>query len=172
VRQMTAMLREDITELAAKAGITLDPDQAALLAAGMSKDGNGKWTRFEVPVPDRSDAVLLARELAGMFLLGERVLDVSGGPDQAEDRARKAIMAVSRSRSLTGRVTRLSRLRGLQSIAAGDGEIRFMSSPSYRGYSADLLVFRPGSDPDDKILAAVLPCAASRPDPQIWRTVT
>lgn len=160
----------DIAELAAMAGIVLDGEQSALLAAGMRKGSDGKWEQFQVTVPDGQDDVIRVRELAGLFLLGERVLHVSAGHAQSAEQARKMTEIVTGSPDLARRVTRVSRVHGAELIRTyrGGGEIRYMTPPSCRGYAADLIVFRPGRNLDDKVLAAVLPCAAGRPDPQVW----
>jgi hypothetical protein len=160
---------EDMTALAAMAGITLDEGQAALLAAGMRKGSDGKWAQFQVTVPGSQGAVTRVRELAGLFLLRERVLHVSAGHAQSAEEARKMTGIVTGRPDLARKVTRVSRVHGGERITVdGGGEIRYMTPPSCRGYAADLIVFRPGRNLDDKVLAAVLPCAAGRPDPQIW----
>jgi hypothetical protein len=168
VRQMTAMLREDITELAATAGITLDPEQSALLAAGMRKGSDGKWAQFQVALPDGQDDVIRVRELAGMFLLGERILHVSARHAQSAEQARKMTETVLGKPDLARRVNQVSRVYGGELIGTWDADIRFMAQPCKTGYSADLIVFGPGVRRDSRLYAALLPCMMTRPDPQIW----
>lgn len=153
--------------MAVSAGIALGPEHRDELAAALDRDA-GHWAQFRVAC--RQDDVILARELAGMFLLGEHVLDVSASHGLAERRFARYSQAVARSSQLASRVTRVHGYLGDQLIAARSGEIRFLAPPSYRGYSADLLVLRDGMDRDYKLAAAVLPCAAGRPDPQVWVT--
>jgi hypothetical protein len=154
--------------MAATAGIVLDPDQAALLAAGMRKGSDGKWARFQVAVPEDQDEVILARELAGMFLLGERVLHVSAGHAQSAEAARKMTGLVTGKPDLARRVNEVSRVHGGELIGTWDADIRFTAQPCKRGYAADLIVFGPGVRRDSRLYAALIPGLGNRPDPQIW----
>lgn len=162
---------DDITALAAMAGITLDPDQAELLAAGMRKGDDGKRERFQVAVPGAvSDPVLLARELAGVFLLGERVLHVSASHAQSAKQAEKTARVVMGSPDLARRVSQVSRAYGGELIGTWDADIRFLAQPCKHGYAADLIVLGPGVRRDARLYTALIPGLGNRPDPQIWMT--
>ena len=166
---MTAITQEDATELAAMAGITLTAEQEALITAGMRTGSDGKRVQFQVKLPRGQAEVILVRELAGLFLLDERILHVSAGNIQSAGQARKITEIVTGSPELSRRVSRIRRANGAESIRTYQGsEIRFLTSLQARGYAADLLVFGPGADRSSRIIAALIPCLAGRPDPQIW----
>lgn len=165
---ITALDDEDMIALAAMAGIVLDEEQAVLLAAGMRKGGDGKWAQFQVTVPDSQGDVIRVRELAGMFLLGERVLHVSAGHAQSAEEARKMTETVMGSPDLARRVSQVSRVHGGELIGTWDADIRFVAQPCKCGYAADLIVFGPGVRRDSRLYAALIPCMGNRPDPQIW----
>jgi hypothetical protein len=117
-------LTGDITALAVTAGITLTPGQEKLLAAGMRKNGDGRWAQFQVTVPADQDEVILVRELAGMFLLGERVLRVSAGHAQSAAQARKTAQLVLGRPDLARRVTDVSRAHGGELIGTWQAGVR------------------------------------------------
>jgi hypothetical protein len=150
-------LTGDITALAVTAGITLTPGQEKLLAAGMRKNGDGRWAQFQVTVPADQDEVILVRELAGMFLLGERVLRVSAGHAQSAAQARKTAQLVLGRPDLARRVTDVSRAHGGELIGTWDASIRFMAQPGKQGYAADLIVLGPGTDRGSRLYTALVP---------------
>lgn len=64
-------------ELAAAAGLYLDPWQCFVLEHGLAEGSDGKWSAFEclevVTRQNGKNGVLEARQLAGLFLFGERL---------------------------------------------------------------------------------------------------
>lgn len=158
---------EDMTEMAAMAGIVLDEGQAALLAAGMRKGSDGKWAQSRVTVPGSQGDVTRVRELAGMFLLRERVLHVSARHAQSADEARRMTEIVTGRPELSRQVSRISRAHGAELIRTHQGGEILFTAGSGRGCRADLAVLS-GPGPDTE--AAVLPCLAAGNNPQIWTT--
>jgi hypothetical protein len=69
---------DEAIELAARAGLHLDPWQQTVLRDGLGEGRDGKWAAFEVaailPRQNGKTAVFEARELAGLFLFGERLI--------------------------------------------------------------------------------------------------
>lgn len=67
---------DDAIDLAAVAGLVLDPWQEYVLRCSLGEKPNGKWTSFRcalvVPRQNGKNALLEARELAGLFLFGEK----------------------------------------------------------------------------------------------------
>lgn len=159
---------KDMIALAATAGIVLDEGQAALLAAGMRKGSDGKWAQFQVSVPDGQDAVIRVRELAGLFLLGERVLHISAGHAQSAKEARGMTETVLGKPDLARRVNQVSRVHGGELIGTWDADIRFLAQPCKGGLAADLIVLGPGADRGSGTLTALLPCLSARRNPQMW----
>lgn len=67
---------DDAVDLASIAGLTLDPWQEHILRHSLGEKLNGKWSAFRValvvPRQNGKNALLEARELAGLFLFGEK----------------------------------------------------------------------------------------------------
>lgn len=165
---MNEVLNEDITGLAAMAGITLTPEQEALLISGLRTGSDGKRAQFQVAVPEDQDGVILIREMAGLFLLGERILHVSAGNGRSAAQARKMTETVIGRPDLARRISYVSRVNGGELISTWDGEIRFLTQGRGKGCVADLIVLGSGTDRGSRAFAALVPCVMSRPDPQIW----
>jgi len=68
----------EAVELAASAGLVLDPWQADILTAALGERADGSWSAFEVAVivsrQNGKGAVLEARALAGLLLFGEQLV--------------------------------------------------------------------------------------------------
>jgi phage terminase large subunit-like protein len=68
----------EAVELARMAGLVLDPWEEFVLASALGERQDGQWAAFEVGLvvsrQNGKGAILEARELAGLFLLGERLL--------------------------------------------------------------------------------------------------
>src|SRR3954470_5539568 len=66
---------EDVADLAAAYGLTLDPWQENVLQAAMGERHDGQWAtpRVGVSVPRQNGkgAIIEARELAGLLIFGE-----------------------------------------------------------------------------------------------------
>lgn len=157
-------------ELAAQGGIILAPEEQEALSAAMARN-DGRWVQPRVSC-GYSD-VILARQLAGLFLLDERILYVCHGRQRAREAFGCLLGCIERTPQLSRRVTRVSKAAGAESIRTqAGGEIRFPSPAGSHGVSADLIVLSGGTGYDNRVLTAVLPCSASRPDPQVWVTGT
>jgi hypothetical protein len=155
-------------ELAEVAGVTLAARDLALLRDSMRMGEDGRWAALEVTVPD-SPALLLARELAGLFLLGERVLVAVGSAVVLNDTFRRLRDTVAATSTLNGQVKRVSSANGSQSLAlAGGGAAHFVSLVGGRGHAADLLIIHADPVKADKARVWLLPAVAARPNPQIW----
>lgn len=169
-------------ELAASAGLYLDPWQKLVLEQAMYERANGRWAAREVgcilPRQSGKGSVLEALELAGLFL------PEPGGPpplllhsaheyktaDEHFRRMRDLIEGSDRLRPQI-RITRTA--SGAQSIELVSGaRLRFVTrtSGSGRGFSADLVVIDEAYNLTDEAMAAVLPTLSARPNPQIWYT--
>lgn len=68
----------DATELAARAGLMLDPWQSLILDGALGERADGAWAAFETAIvvsrQNGKGAILEARELAGLFLFGEELI--------------------------------------------------------------------------------------------------
>jgi hypothetical protein len=68
----------EATELAARAGLILDPWQSFILDGALGELAGGTWAAYEVAVivsrQSGKGSILEARELAGLFLFGEELI--------------------------------------------------------------------------------------------------
>lgn len=71
-------LGEQAVEFAREIGMTLDPEQELVLAESMGVREGGRWQTLEVglnlPRQNGKGEILIARELFGLFVLGERLI--------------------------------------------------------------------------------------------------
>lgn len=74
----TSTSGQEAVELAAEAGLVLDNWQQFVLHVGLGERADGSWSAFEtcvnVPRQNGKGGIIEARELAGLFLLGEKLI--------------------------------------------------------------------------------------------------
>jgi hypothetical protein len=131
----------------------------------MSQGPDGKWAALRVRVRAGDSRVATVRELAGLFMLDERVLHVSSGSVPAVETFRNLLQFIERAPELSRRISRLSKASGAELIRAYRGGEIVFTAGSGRGCRADLAVL---SDPGPDTETAVLPCLAAGGNPQIW----
>lgn len=167
---------QEAVELAEMAGLHLDPWQQMILADGLGEAPDGKWAAFEVAeIVSRQNgkgAVFEARELAGLFLLGERlVIHTAHEFKTAAEAFRRVESLVSNTDSLRKRVKRVDRTRGEEGIELLTGQrLRFLarSKGSGRGFTGDCVILDEAYELGDDQMAALLPTLSARPNPQLW----
>lgn len=92
---------DDAVDLAAVAGLDLDPWQERVLRGALGEREDGRWTSFRtclvVPRQNGKNAILEARELAGLFLFGERVIVHTAHEYKTANESMTSMMARLRS---------------------------------------------------------------------------
>jgi hypothetical protein len=169
---------EYAVELAARAGLTLDPWQAYALDQALGERPDGKWSAFEVavivPRQNGKGALLEARELAGLFLLGERlIIHTAHEFKTAQEAFRRIRGLIDMTPMLSKRVKRIYASHGDEGIELMNGQrLRFLarSSGSGRGFSGDCVILDEAYALTDDQMAAILPTLSARPNPQVWYT--
>jgi phage terminase large subunit-like protein len=167
-------------DLAASAGLVLDPWQAFVLDQSLGERADGKWAAFEVGVivsrQNGKGAILEARELAGLFLFGEQLLLHSAHEFKtASDAFRRIAALVQDNRQFERHVKRIRTANGSEMIELKSGQrLRFVarSAGSGRGFAADVVILDEAYELGDAAMAALLPTLSARPNPQIWYTST
>ena len=167
---------DDAVELAAMAGLILDPWQQYVLRNSLGERADGKWAAFEVglvvPRQNGKGGILEARELAGLFLLGERFIVHSAHQfDTAIEAFRRLLDLVDGSPDLSRRVKRVSRSHGDEGIELVGGQrIRFRTRTKGggRGFTGDCLLLDEAMDLPEEVHGALLPTLSARPNPQVW----
>lgn len=173
-------LGDEAVDLAAAAGLVLDEWQADTVRQFLAVRGDDKWAAFEcgliVPRQNGKGAVLEAVELAGLFLLGERLIIHSAHEFKTAAEAFLRIKGlIENTPDLLRQVRKFRTAHGDESVELNDGRrLRFLarSRGSARGFSADRLVLDECYDLPAAAIAAMLPTLSAMPNPQVIYTTT
>ena len=169
---------DEAVELAAMAGLDLDPWQQHVLRNSLGERADGKWAAFEVGLvvsrQNGKGSILEARELAGLFLLGERLIVHSAHRfDTSLEAFQRLLNLIEAAPELSRRVKRVSRSHGEEGIELDNGQrIRFRTRTAGggRGFTADCIILDEAMVIPDAMLRALLPTLSARANPQIWYT--
>lgn len=168
----------EAVELAASAGLFLDPWQAFVLDGGLGERGDGKWSAFEVALivarQNGKGSIIEARELAGLFLFGERLILHSAHEFKtAAEGFLRIEQLIDGSDDLRKQVRTVTRSHGSEGIELLNGSrLRFVARTrgSGRGFSGDLVILDEAYALMNASMGALLPTLSARPNPQIWYT--
>lgn len=168
----------EAVELAAEAGLILDPWQELVLLGGMGERPDGQWACFEVGVEvarqNGKGGILEARELAGLYLLPEKLLIHSAHEFSTSLEAfRRLLDLIEGCSSLRRLVARVSRSHGEEGIELKDGSrivYRTRTKGGARGLTGDLVVLDEAMNIPEGTLGALMPTMRARPNPQLWYT--
>ena len=173
----TSIGREAI-ELAASAGLVLDDWESFVLEHSLARNADGSWAAFEIGLvvarQNGKGAILEARELAALFLLGERLVIHSAHQfDTSLEAFRRLLTLIEETPELDSQVYRVSRSHGEEGIELKNGRrIRFRTRTKGggRGFSADCLILDEAMFLPVFAHGALLPTLSARPNPQVWYT--
>jgi hypothetical protein len=166
----------EAVELAALAGLILDPWQQLVLEHGLGEGPDGRWAAAEVglcvPRQNGKNAVLEARELAALFLLGETLVIHSAQQFKtAKEHFLRLLALIEATPELDRRVHKVTRTHGEEGIQLLNGQrILFLSrnKSSGRGFTAPLVVFDEAMFLAEASMGALLPTQAAMPNRQRW----
>lgn len=167
----------EVEALLGAVGLELDPWQLDVLRGSLRLTGD-RWAAREVGCvvarQNGKGAILEARQLAGLFVLGERLQIHS---------AHEFKTCYEHFRRVRDLVEGCARLDGLCKIRTGAGDqaielkngrgrLRFIarSRSSGKGFSADAVYLDEAFELSDDAIGALLPTLSARPNPQIWYT--
>jgi phage terminase large subunit-like protein len=162
----------EAAELAAGAGLHLDPWQAWVLEQALGERADGKWSAFEVALvvgrQNGKGAILEARELFGLFLAGERLILAFSAHEfkTAAEAFRRVLELVQNTPDLERRVMQVRTSHGDEGIKLKNGaRLRFVarSTGSGRGFSGDCIILDEAYNLNANAMAAFL-ADACRPD--------
>lgn len=147
-----------------------------MLTHGLGEDKRGNWASFEVGVmvsrQNGKGSILEARELAGLFVLGERLIVHSAHQfDTSLEAFRRLLMLIEDTPDLDQMVKRVSRSHGEEGIELKSGQrIRFRTRTKGggRGFSADTVILDEAMILPGSTVGALLPTLSARPNPQLW----
>ena len=172
---------QEAVELAEAAGLILDPWEEFVLQESLGEDKKGHWAAFEVGLmvsrQNGKGSILEARELAGLFLLEERLIIHSAHLfDTSMEHFQRLLELIENTPEFDGRVKRVSRAHGQEGIELKGGQrIRFRTRTKGggRGFTGDCVVFDEAMDIPESTHGAILPTLAARSikgAPQVWYT--
>jgi hypothetical protein len=173
---------DEAVELARIAGIELDPWEELVLRQSLGERANGKWSAFEVgvvcPRQNGKNEILVARELAGLFLLGERLIIHSAHQfDTSLEAFRRLRDIVEGYPEFSRRVKSrgIKQSHGEEGIELKGGQrIRFRTRTKGggRGFTSDCLILDEAMEIAEMAHGALLPTLSARPNPQVWYTAS
>lgn len=174
----TTTAGDDAVDLAEACGLHLLPWQQVVLRNALGERPGGKWSSFEVglivPRQNGKNVVVMARQLAGLFLFGE---------EQQVHTAHKFKTAKAAHRDLVKLIENQPELDALvagkptssenTSIVLSNGHrLDFLARKSGggRGLSGDTVYLDEAFALDQETLSDLLPTLSARPSPQVWYT--
>ncbi|WP_433519050.1 hypothetical protein ACQP2T_28135 [Nonomuraea sp. CA-143628] len=169
----------EVIDLAASAGLHLDPWQQYVLTHGLGEQPGGRWAAMKVscwvPRQNGKGGIIEALELGWLFLLGEKlVLHSAHEYKTAQEGFLRVKGLIESTPDLDRRVNRYWQANGEQGIeltrSAGGARLRFVarSRTSGRGFSGDKNVLDEAQELTAQQRAATLPTLSARPNPQEW----
>lgn len=167
---------QEAVELAASVELELDPWQQYCLHVGLGERADGSWSAFEVAVnvarQNGKGGIIEARELAGLFLLGEPLIIHSAHEFKtALEGFRRIESLITNWDHLRKRVARVRRTTGEEAIELLSGQrLRFLarSGGSGRGFTGKTLILDEDMILGDDAMGALMPTLAAVEDPQVW----
>lgn len=167
---------EDAADLAALAGLFLDPWQQYVLDGALGEREDGNWAARSVGLvvtrQNGKGSVLEARELAGLFLFGERLIIHSAHSYDTVTRAYKRILDLIESTpilkaELKSKSTAPNNL-GLELRSGQELRFRTRTASGGRGFSAGTIILDEAMYLTNAQQAALMPVMSSFPNPQLW----
>jgi hypothetical protein len=180
---------QEVVELAALAGLDLDDWQAWFIGEACAlrpqkfvnpytKLREYKWAAFEVGLTvarqNGKGSILEARELAGLFLFGERLIIHSAHQfDTSLEAFQRIMFLLENTPDLEREIKRVSRGHGEEGIEMKSGQrlrFRTRTKGGGRGFTGDCLILDEAMILDKRQIGALLPTLSARPNPQVWYT--
>jgi len=160
------------------AGMELDPWEEFVLVQALGEREDQRWAAFEVglvaPRQNGKNEILIARELAGLFLLGERLIIHSAHQfDTSLEAFHRLLRFIEETPDFDRRVKRVSRSHGEEGIELHSGQrVRFRTRTKGggRGFTSDCLILDEAMEISEMAHGALLPTLSARPNPQVWLT--
>lgn len=171
---------DDCIELAATAGLILDPWQQDCLRGAMAERSGGKWAAFEVglvvPRQNGKNGIILARQLGGMYLFGERLQVHTAHEFKTTYEHFTTLKTLIEDTPDLEREVKIIRTgEGSQSIELLNRQrLRFLarSRKSGRGLTGDTTYLDEAMFLTATQVGALLPTMRTKPNPQLWYTTS
>ncbi|KAB8179143.1 terminase [Streptomyces sp. 3MP-14] len=169
----------EFVDLAASAGLILDPWQQYVLLHGLGERPDGRCAATKVscwvPRQNGKGAIIEALTLGWLFLTRERLILHSAHEFKTAQEAFVRVKELIQSTpDLDRRVARIREANGEQGIeltrSAGGARLRFVarSRGSGRGFSGRKNILDEAQEITSQQNAAMMPTLSAQPDPQAW----
>ncbi|USC17030.1 hypothetical protein [Rhodococcus sp. 11-3] len=178
---------KEAVELSAHAGLELDPWQSWYLRKSMLTTDEmvynkftglhePRWAAFECGLcvcrQNGKGSIIEARELAGMFLTGERLIMHSAHEFPTALEAFERVLSLVRDTpDLWAEVRQVKQGHGEEGIYLNSGQrLRFKARTKGggRGFTADCIILDEAMVLGTDQVKAMLPTVSARPNPQVW----
>lgn len=172
---------QEAVDLAASAGLFLDPWQRYVLEESLRTKVNGRWLCRNVCLivsrQNGKGSVLEARELFGLYLANEQIIHTAHQFKTSADHFKRIRGLIEGSPDLKGelKVRGIRESHGEESITLKSGsQLRFLArsvNGSGRGFTKiDMLAVDEAYQAGSASLSALLPTQMAAADPQTWYT--
>jgi hypothetical protein len=176
--QFSTSAGDEAIDLAASAGLQLDPWQKFVLRNSLGERADGRWASFEVGLivarQQGKGTVLEARELAGLVLFDEKVIMHTAHELKTSMKHFNRLIALAEtSEDLKKRIKRVYRGNGKESLVMKNGavlECIARTEGSGRGYTGDLVVFDEAYALTAAQMEAGAPTMLAADNAQMWYT--
>ena len=167
---------EDVADLSASLGVTLDEWQEAVLEAAMGERADGRWAArlvgVSAPRQQGKSQLIVARALAGVLLFDEQTILVSAHQtDTAREVFQRLLDIIDDNPSVARRVDSVMKAINRESIRFKGGQtikIKARSLAGGRGFSADCLLLDEAQILGESAWSSILPTMSARENPQAW----
>lgn len=167
---------QETIDLAASAGLHLDPWQQLDLEDALGETDRGLWASFEVvEIVGRQNGkggIIEARELAGLFLFGERRIVYSAHlGETALDAFYRLLELIQQTPDLDRKVKQIHTANGKEGITLLSGQrIRFKTRivSGGRGLQGDCIFLDEAMYVQPTMIGSLVPTMATRKNPQLW----
>lgn len=165
----------EAVDLAAAAGLVLDPEQELVVETIFAERADGKWAASEVgiciPRQNGKGAILEATELCALFLLREQqVLHSSHEFKTTIEHFLRMRALIDRCSDLSRMVTKIVTSHGDEAIhLSTGGRLRFVARTggSGRGFSAQRIILDEAMKLPASVMGALIPTLSAQQNPQI-----
>lgn len=169
---------DEAIDLAASAGLILDPWQKFVLRNALGERADGRWSAYEVGLvvarQQGKGSVLEARELFGLVLAGEKqVVHTAHELKTSMKHFKRLIKLFDGSDDLRRRVRKVINSNGKEGLEMANGavlECLARTKGAGRGYTGDLVVFDEAYALTDEQMEATVPTMLAVDNAQMWYT--
>lgn len=167
---------DEAIDLAAQAGLYLDPWQKFVLRSSLGEREDGRWAAFQVGLvvarQQGKGSVLEARELAGLVLFGEELIVHTAHQLKTSMKHFKRLERLfDGSDDLRKRIKKITRSNGKEGMEMASGallECIARSKDSGRGYTGDLVVLDEAYALTEEQMDATMPTMLAVDNAQVW----